>query len=1689
MKIFTKIDAAFCGNSFNKLRASLALVFVLAFAASGNAQLLQQDFSSSTTVSNYVNASPSNGQFTQITSTTGSSVAGTGNRLNFTRTSGGTSNFVRSVGFSPSPSALMIRFDVTVSGNSTASNPQGIFYLGTTTGTNGFGNDNNSPSNANTHSRIGISWTTTAGQFSVRRLTGTAANGNNYTGTQTVLWVVNNSGSTLTYVAPDGTQQTVANDKNDMWVGTTQEFNEFDAQTSTITAIDKIKFVASGQNGTISVDNILVDPIPAVPTSGTATGIGSGGFTANWTAITGVTGYRVDVATDAAFTSLVSGYDNLYVSGQATNSLNVTGLSSNTTYYYRVRGASQYTVGEFAGGNSASQNLTTSTSYSITYANLQFPTSNQSVSEGTSITYYGRVYAAGITDSPGEGTLVDAWIGYSSSNSDPSTGGWTWVPATYNVDDGANNDEYQGTLSALTPGTYYVAYRYQASTGPYVYGGKNNAIWASTSDNAQLTVNSLLVDWCNLQYPASGTITQGDTYNVYAKVYLAGVTNVGSPGAGISGWIGYSTSNTNPNTWTNWVAATFNTDAGADDEYVANIGTSLPAGTYYYASRFQRTGSTEYLYGDITGVWDNTTDNGVLLVNPQVPVITPASPTGTYNTAFSYFISATQSPTAYAISSGTLPTGLSLNTTTGEISGTPTQIGTFNVNFTATNSGGTSTPATISITINQASQTITFGALSAVTYGDAAFALTGTASSGLTVSYASSDTNVATVAGNMVTIVGQGTTTITASQAGDANYTAATNVNQGLTVNTKNLTVTGITANNKTQDGTTTATLSGTASLSGVVSGDESNVSVTGTPTATFASATPGTGIAVTVTGYTLSGSASANYTISQPTGLTANITALDAPDATAATGILHDGFTANWNAVTGATSYVLDVYKLSAGGPAPDLFISEYLEGGTNANNKYIEIYNGTGASVNLSDYRLRLYANGAASPTTDNVLSGTLANGSTIVYRASATNGDYTGTSTVNSAANYNGDDAVALYKISTTSNVDIFGRIGNDPGTEWTGTGGYSTADKTLRRKSSVVGGITVNPTGTGASAFTTLTTEWDLFNDGTVSGLGAHTYNGSTTLVYEVQNFNVGSVTSYDVTGLDPETTYYYRVRAVNGSFTTGNSDEINVITRPAPVTWNGTAWSNGTGPTASIDAIIEGDFSTDVDGVFSAYKLTLNSGTFTIVDGDNITVVNEVNNNMTAADFVVENNANLLQEGTTNNNTGSITVKRNSATLKRLDYTLWSSPVAGQGLYAFSPYTFANRFYTYNSASDVYAAFSGFNITGLNPDGVNGTDTNNAPFAVGTSYLIRMPWNHPTAPTSWTGTFTGVPNNGTVTLSNLTNGSYYAIGNPYPSTIDADTFISDNNIGDNPMTPGDGLYFWRKTNNSTAPSYATYTTAGGVASGGDTLNIIPNGTIQVGQGFIVKATSTSIEFNNLQRISNNDNQFLRTTTIERNRIWLNLSDATTSINQMMVAYMTGATQGIDAAIDGRYFNDNPTALNSLLNNEEFAIQGRSLPFDASDVVPLAFKAATAGNYSIAIDHVDGLFADGEQSIYLKDNVTGTVHDLNTGAYSFASTQGSFNNRFEIVYQTQLGIENPSFTANNVIIYAQNNNFVINSGDTIMKEVKVFDIRGRLLQEKSGINANQTTISGGLSNQVLLVQITSANGGTVTKKVIR
>ncbi|MCA6484508.1 MAG: lamin tail domain-containing protein, partial [Chitinophagaceae bacterium] len=289
-------------------------------------------------------------------------------------------------------------------------------------------------------------------------------------------------------------------------------------------------------------------------------------------------------------------------------------------------------------------------------------------------------------------------------------------------------------------------------------------------------------------------------------------------------------------------------------------------------------------------------------------------------------------------------------------------------------------------------------------------------------------------------------------------------------------------------------------------------------------------------------------------TPLTFTTAGLSAPTALAANVVDATSFTANWSGVTGATGYRLDVSTsptFSTPQLATDLFFSEYVEG--SSNNKYVEIYNGTGASVDLSQYELGLATNGS-STISYSLMTGTLANGSTIVYRNTGAALTLPGgvTSVVSAAMNFNGDDALVLHRVGADPAifVDVFGRVGNDPGTAWT-SASNSTLDKTLTRKSTVTSGITVSPTGTGAGAFTALEAEWTQSNIDVVSGLGSHTFSPATTnpsFVSGYNNLNVGDVTSWNVnTNLTPSTTYYYRVRATSTNSTSASSNTITVTT--------------------------------------------------------------------------------------------------------------------------------------------------------------------------------------------------------------------------------------------------------------------------------------------------------------------------------------------------------------------------------------------------------------------------------------------------------------------------------------------------------------------------------------------------------------
>ncbi|MCB0401570.1 MAG: lamin tail domain-containing protein [Flavobacteriales bacterium] len=221
------------------------------------------------------------------------------------------------------------------------------------------------------------------------------------------------------------------------------------------------------------------------------------------------------------------------------------------------------------------------------------------------------------------------------------------------------------------------------------------------------------------------------------------------------------------------------------------------------------------------------------------------------------------------------------------------------------------------------------------------------------------------------------------------------------------------------------------------------------------------------------------------------------------------------------------------------DLLISEVVEG--SSNNKYVEIYNGTGASVNLANYALRLYFNGSATPGATINLSGTLTNGNVYVVAHSSAVA-WGGTPDLSTGSlSFNGDDAIELYNTSTASMVDLVGNIGCDPGSEWN-SGGNSTADNTIVRNANVCSGVTTDP-GNSPCDFPTLAGEWTQSAQDDVSNLGSHTNSCSAPCV----------PTSEPTTNASTMVFSNMACFSMDLSWTSGNGANRIVVASAAPIT--------------------------------------------------------------------------------------------------------------------------------------------------------------------------------------------------------------------------------------------------------------------------------------------------------------------------------------------------------------------------------------------------------------------------------------------------------------------------------------------------------------------------------------------------------
>ncbi|UPT70009.1 MAG: T9SS sorting signal type C domain-containing protein [Flavobacterium sp. JAD_PAG50586_2] len=564
--------------------------------------------------------------------------------------------------------------------------------------------------------------------------------------------------------------------------------------------------------------------------------------------------------------------------------------------------------------------------------------------------------------------------------------------------------------------------------------------------------------------------------------------------------------------------------------------------------------------------------------------------------------------------------------------------------------------------------------------------------------------------------------------------------------------------------------------------------------------------------------------------------------------------------------------------------------------------------------------------------------------------------------------------------------------------------------------------------------------------------------------------------------------------------TGCPADINVAITINKAIWNGSVWSNaGVGPSNTISAEFQGNFTSNVNasatsGNLSACSVVVTSGNV-LFDRGTLTVENSVvvsGGTLTFTDTLFD--VALLQpnnvanpSGYSGGNTGNITFNRTSAPLFRYDYTYWSAPVYPQNLLAMTPNSPFGLFLDYGTAWN-YIPNPGL-VTMIPAKG----------YATRSPLNYNLPSGMPNTPQAYTAPFIGVPNNGDLSIPILGGATAMnLLGNPYPSALSADDFI----LG-NPNVNGT-LYFWTHNSQSFSPyqyvqsDYAIYTLAGGTGTiasttpGGTANTTTPAGFIASGQGFFVKGlTNSTAVFTNDMRVAGSNSQFYKTNQqqLEKNRYWLNMLSVDGAFKQALVGYIETATTEIDRLFDGEVVEaGNAVSLYTKVGDVKLSIQGRPLPFDIADTVPLSYRATTATTFTISIPEADGLFES--QHVYLEDLVLNVIHDLTESAYTFATEAGTFEERFVLRYTDQaLGNENPVFNENSVVVYHNANGLFINTGNENMAKVTIFDIRGRLLASQNEVNNTFTSFTTlPTTQQVLLVKIEGESGRVVTKKVV-
>ncbi|WP_286971247.1 T9SS sorting signal type C domain-containing protein [Flavobacterium sp. UBA4854] len=609
------------------------------------------------------------------------------------------------------------------------------------------------------------------------------------------------------------------------------------------------------------------------------------------------------------------------------------------------------------------------------------------------------------------------------------------------------------------------------------------------------------------------------------------------------------------------------------------------------------------------------------------------------------------------------------------------------------------------------------------------------------------------------------------------------------------------------------------------------------------------------------------------------------------------------------------------------------------------------------------------------------------------------------------------------------------------------------------------------GFGIITLTDLPANWTINQTGLTTG--SRSFSGTDSSV-PIQNLTID--------------TYSFTVKD-NTTGCTSNAATVAITDESSITEWTDSGWSNGE-PDGSKSVVIK---SVAVDQPFKSNKPNVVACSLIIdvpTTGPDVEIPSNVTLRITNivksnGKLVFKSGSSLVQKDNVQND-GDIVYIR-ATDVRRFDLTYWSSPIKstkpeGFRMQDLSPTTYFDKFLYWSSeykwATNLYGTL---------------------PMEVGKGYSIRGPQEFDNVDGgTFEGKFIGVPNNGNIDVTGAAVDKYFFLGNPYPSPIDVEKLWDAN-----PDVLGP-LYFWihallpqkapgDNTARYSSNDYIICTASGSTDINGGTAPKSFGGFIAAGQGFFAKPKTTVIHFNNDMREGATENtNFFKTaksSSIERNRIWLNIRNTEGAFKQILVGYIQGATNSVDFNYDAATLGANSFIdFYSINETKKLTIQGRALPFDNTDIVPLGYKSTIDSDFTIAIDHADGFFD--KQEVYLEDKTTGKIINLRNENYTFSTLAGTFADRFVLRYTNKtLGTGDFENIEDSVLISVKNKVVSITSSKETIKDVNIFNVGAQLIYSKNKVNSSELQINNlHSSDQVLLVKVTLENGSTVSKKVV-